>query len=146
MASNNHYYFFVYIVDTATERLCQSDFECPSNTACLNRQCVSPCLANPCAHTAECRVENHRHICECAAGYVGDPYIDCNPDSIPHPECRSNSECPAEKACINSICQNPCMNNRCGLNAECITIQHHPTCHCQQGLAGNPQVQCFEST
>lgn len=133
-------------VDTSTVKLCESDSECPSEQACLNRRCNSPCIANPCAHTAECRVENHRRICECANGYVGNPYVDCDSETQPKAGCRSDSDCGSDKACINRLCQNPCMNNRCGLNAECTTVQHHPTCRCQQGLAGNPQIQCFEST
>lgn len=60
------------------------------------------------------------------------------------PECRTNTECSSDKACINQRCQNPCSSNRCGLNAECITINHHPSCHCQSGLAGDPQLQCFK--
>jgi len=59
------------------------------------------------------------------------------------PECRTNAECPSNKACINQLCQDPCISNRCGLNAECTTINHHPSCHCQHGLAGDPQIQCF---
>jgi len=64
-------------------------------------------------------------------------------EDIVLPECRTNIECPSDKACINQLCQDPCSSNRCGLNAECITVNHHPSCHCQHGLAGDPQVQCF---
>lgn len=65
-------------------------------------------------------------------------------ENVVLPECRINTECPSDKACINQLCQDPCFSNRCGLNAECITINHHPSCHCQHGLAGDPQAQCFK--
>lgn len=140
--------------------------------ACLNRQCINPCTVNPCASNAECHIENHRRTCQCPPAYAGDPFINCYEGIILYPfllislpnkqlnvfflhycfpstenvvlvECGTNTECPSDKACINQRCQDPCSSNRCGLNAECITINHHPSCHCQSGLAGDPQLQCF---
>lgn len=139
--------------------------------ACLNRRCINPCTVNPCAPNAECHIENHRRTCQCPRGYAGDPFINCYEGIVSHafffysskvsdrasftslsftstedvilPECRTNTECPSDKACINQLCQDPCSSNSCGLNAECITINHHPSCHCQHGLAGDPQAQCF---
>lgn len=111
--------------------------------ACLNHQCVNPCSANSCSPTAECLVQNHRHVCQCPSGYVGDPYVKCYVEATILSECQRNSDCPRNEACINHLCQNPCLTNRCGHNADCVTIEHRPTCQCQAGQAGNPQIQCF---
>ena len=36
---------------------CRSDSECPSQTACINQQCVNPCtVADPCGTNAQCQV------------------------------------------------------------------------------------------
>lgn len=44
---------------------------------CLNQRCINPCAVNPCASNAECYVENHRRICQCPAGHIGDPFVIC---------------------------------------------------------------------
>ena len=53
--------------------------------------------------------------------------------------CASDSECPTDKACFNGNCVNPC---NCGLNAECVVIQHTPLCFCPPGYSGDPRVEC----
>ena len=130
-------------IEKQVQEICTSDSECSPSLACLNRQCASPCTINPCASSAECRVENHRHVCTCPTGLLGDGLIGCSREPSPAPECTSNSDCSTNFGCINQRCVNPCASNRCGSNADCITIDHHPTCHCPEGYAGNPQVQCF---
>lgn len=65
-------------------------------------------------------------------------------DTDSFPECTSNLDCAPNEACINELCQNPCVSTQCGLNAECLTVNHHPTCHCKQNFAGDPQIQCFK--
>lgn len=114
---------------------------------CQNRICVNPCTnGNPCDRTAECRIENHRAVCKCPPNYVGDPFVRCFLEPpAPKPECTYDHDCPASKACLNQACRDPCAErNPCSQNAECRTIQHHPTCHCPQGWAGDPQNQCYK--
>lgn len=126
---------------------CVTNDDCSPMDNCQNRVCVNPCTnGNPCDRTAECRIENHRAICTCPPGYVGDPFIRCFLESpAPKPECTYDHECPASKACINQACRDPCAErNPCSQHAECRTIQHHPTCHCPAGWAGDPQVQCYK--
>ena len=53
--------------------------------------------------------------------------------------CVADSECPQDKACFNGNCVNPC---NCGLNAECVVIQHTPLCFCPPGYSGDPRVEC----
>ncbi|XP_072156849.1 uncharacterized protein [Bemisia tabaci] len=52
-------------------------------------------------------------------------------------------DCIAAKACINGSCKNPCSFKRCGTNAECMVIQHEPSCVCKTNFAGNPLLECF---
>lgn len=43
--------------------------------------------------------------------------------------CASNNECPAQKACINSVCTDPCsLANHCGPQQECKVIEHQAVC------------------
>ena len=68
-------------------------------------------------------------------GYFGDPYTQCRP------ECVTNSDCPANRACANLKCIDPCPGT-CGLQARCQVVNHIPTCTCKQGYRGDPFTQC----
>jgi len=119
---------------------CRSDAECDSNKACINTECVNPCLLDQsCGKNAECLATNHRAICECRQGFRGDPYNACYIIG-----CRSDSECPSDKACINSDCQHPCIvSNPCApVNAECFNQNHQAVCRCRPGFIGNPFFSC----
>ena len=52
---------------------CLTDPECPTTLACRNEKCVDPC---DCAANADCEARNHRGICTCRPGYIGDPYFE----------------------------------------------------------------------
>jgi len=61
-------------------------------------------------------------------------------------ECRTDSECQQDRACIENVCQEPCLavgREPCGLNGICRTEQHRPVCYCPDGWGGDPHVQCF---
>lgn len=61
------------------------------------------------------------------------------------PECKSDTDCPGDKACVNRRCQNPCiLANPCGTDAECKPLQHRPVCRCRDGWSGNPQILCYK--
>ncbi|RZF34371.1 hypothetical protein LSTR_LSTR008910 [Laodelphax striatellus] len=130
----------------STSAGCHSDSECPSTDTCLNQRCVNPCaLSNPCAKNAECQALNHKAVCRCPPGLLGDPFVNCYKEPLASPECSSDSDCPSLRACVNRRCQDPCIvANPCGLSAECSTSNHRPVCACPQGWAGNPQVQCYK--
>lgn len=55
---------------------CVQNSECPTNLACINFKCKSPCLGL-CGINAECTVIHHRGICQCALQYTGDPFTQC---------------------------------------------------------------------
>lgn len=118
---------------------CRSNSECDSGKACLNGNCINPCLVeNPCAPSAECFVNNNRAECRCLSGYRGNPYEQCNVIG-----CRSNSDCPTDKSCENQLCVNPCVySNPCSTRAECVSQNHIAVCRCPDGLIGNPLVEC----
>lgn len=126
---------------------CTKNDDCGPSETCQNRNCVNPCAnGNPCDRSAECRVENHRAVCSCPPGYIGDPFVNCFIEPIVQkPECVSDSECASTLACINQACQNPCaQRNPCTDHAECHVVQHHPRCTCPSGWAGDPQVRCYK--
>lgn len=56
--------------------------------------------------------------------------------------CKSDSECPQTQACISRECQNPCLFEQCGVNAECSVRNHRPKCTCLPGHKGNPYDRC----
>lgn len=61
-------------------------------------------------------------------------------------ECKSDSECPFDKACINENCLDPCRNGgtaQCGRGAECTIQSHHAQCTCPAGTQGNPLISCI---
>jgi len=56
---------------------CTSDPECPIHLACIQEKCQDPCFTAKCGVNAECKVNNHRAVCVCRVGYIGDPYSIC---------------------------------------------------------------------
>ena len=65
------------IIFSAPKPECTSDPECPYHLACIQEKCQDPCYSHSCGRNAECKAKNHRAICICFPGYVGDPYSFC---------------------------------------------------------------------
>ena len=61
---------------------CTTDPECPDHLACIREKCQNPCHTTTCGINAECKAKNHRAICICLIGYVGDPYTVCEERKI----------------------------------------------------------------
>lgn len=61
------------------------------------------------------------------------------------PVCQYNEDCPPNKLCdrLNRICINPCLEDSCGENAECLPKNHGVDCRCLPGFEGNPYVECL---
>lgn len=55
---------------------CQSNQECPDNKACINYQCVNPCIGK-CASNAICEPKAHLAVCKCPEGTTGDALVSC---------------------------------------------------------------------
>lgn len=118
---------------------CRTDTECESHQACINGNCISPCLLNnTCGSNAECYVERNRPLCRCLSGFEGDAYTYCN-----LVECRANGDCPLDKQCHAHRCIDPCLSgNLCGSNAICLVRNHIAVCKCDQGYVGSPYIEC----
>jgi hypothetical protein len=128
---------------------CKSDNDCPLDKACVDRQCINPCLiGQPCAPNADCFVLQHRPQCRCPQGLEGDPRVYCRPpEPEAQPECRQDPDCPSGLACINEHCQNPCrVLNPCHPTANCRVINTSPVrtmiCECPPGTLGDGYSAC----
>ncbi|KAG8317254.1 hypothetical protein J6590_031385 [Homalodisca vitripennis] len=65
------------------EITCVSDSDCPSQTACINSECVNPCNATePCGVNTRCQVFDtpvwRTMVCECLPGYQGNAAVRCD--------------------------------------------------------------------
>lgn len=118
---------------------CRTESECGSGKACINGHCINPCVVeDPCGPNAECFAIGSRAECRCVSGYQGNPYERCNIIG-----CRSNSDCPSNRACINAQCINPCVyEHPCAPQAECTVQNHLALCKCPPSLEGNPYTAC----
>lgn len=100
---------------------CTVHSDCPSNRACMNEKCRDPCTGS-CGTGAECNVINHTPICNCLAGYTGDPFTYCQVK-------------PQE---IEPIVSDPCNPTPCGPNAQC----DNGICTCLPEFQGDPYRGC----
>lgn len=55
---------------------CILNSECPRDKYCLRNKCTDPC-PSVCGLNAQCTVVNHIPVCNCIAGYEGDPFAGC---------------------------------------------------------------------
>lgn len=115
---------------------CRIDDECASNLACVSGRCQSPCaVSNPClASNKSCQVLDHRPVCICVD--------DCKPSvSI----CLRDRGCPANMACVNYQCVNPCDDFACPENRPCYVQEHKAVCKfCPTGFSVDPQYGCIK--
>ncbi|KAJ8890118.1 hypothetical protein PR048_009625 [Dryococelus australis] len=94
----------------------------------------NPCVPSPCKPGAQCIVHEGTVAMCLGCGYstIG---ASCRP------ECLTHSDCSFNQACMNKRCGDPCQG-ACGINADCLVINHNPVCSCPRGLAGNPFEHC----
>lgn len=93
-----------------------------------------PCIPSPCGAFSECRDIGGVPSCSCLPTYRGSP-PNCKP------ECTINTECPANMACMQQKCRDPCPGS-CGILAECSVVNHVPICSCLSGYTGDPFTSC----
>ena len=65
---------------------CTTDYECPKHLACIREKCQDPCQTHTCGINAECMVRNHRALCVCLSGFVGDPFTICEERKLETPQ------------------------------------------------------------
>ncbi|XP_067015307.2 adhesive plaque matrix protein 2 [Anabrus simplex] len=115
---------------------CESDSECRQDQSCQNYRCRSVCTQDACGKGARCQPKDHRAICSCPEGYIGNPYGNCRP------ECYTHSECPTSKpTCFYGKCMDPC-KGACGQNANCRVRGEVAVCSCPRNMTGNPFQYC----
>lgn len=124
---------------------CRANSNCPPNRACINDQCLDPCLNSPCAPTAECVSLDYQALCRCPAGTFGEPSVRCEP--VPQKECYTDSDCPSQHACFSGMCANPCLRlNPCDDSSLCKVIDSLPLrtmlCVCPDGQVKTSDGTC----
>jgi len=97
---------------------------------------TDPCTPSPCGSNAICKEFNGAGSCTCLPNYIGNPYEGCRP------ECVLNSDCPANLACMNTKCRDPCPGS-CGRNALCQVVNHLPMCNCYPRYTGDAFSYCI---
>ncbi|XP_046465435.1 neurogenic locus notch homolog protein 3 isoform X1 [Neodiprion pinetum] len=97
---------------------------------------VSGCDTYTCGTNAKCTISEGRPVCSCLNLHMGDPLVQCV-----RVECQINEDCLGSRACLNNKCIDPCPGF-CGLNAECHTRDHVPTCTCLARYTGDPYTSC----
>lgn len=141
---------------------CRTSANCPDENSCIKGKCINACaVSGACGRGATCTPSDHVAVCNCPSGFRGDPDVECR--EIP-PEChqdddcglericlkqkcivgcRTHSNCPYDKACVNGFCQSPCdIGGMCGVNTICRAERHEAHCSCSPGYTGDPLRQC----
>lgn len=105
---------------------CTLNSDCPQDKSCENQKCVNPCLAEPCARNAHCKVRHHSPICSCPSGFTGNPFQFCEEIRIIEEPIRPTAP------------PNPCQPSPCGPFAECRVRGDQAVCSCLQSYIGSP--------
>lgn len=64
--------------DVGCETECTVSSDCPPSKACVNFECIDPCVGT-CGSRAICSVVSHNPLCSCEVGFTGDPLVACYP-------------------------------------------------------------------
>lgn len=129
---------------------CDRHEDCPTNLACDPTQntCVNPCATYPitCGASKKCEVRHHHAMCVCKGFVVNNMgELTCKPDTI---ECGRDDECPSNRACVNSLCQDPCRISKkplCGADKTCEVLNHKPICLCMENCSPSLSI-CLKDT
>ncbi|XP_018012722.1 neurogenic locus notch homolog protein 3 [Hyalella azteca] len=116
---------------------CRSGYVGDPFTSCRRFDPQELCRPSPCGRNTNCQVQGERAVCTCLPNYVGDPLTGCRP------ECERDSHCPANFACQNNRCVNPCQNGVCGDGALCNVRNGVAVCTCPEFYLGNPYTRCY---
>lgn len=109
---------------------------CNSGLPFLSGVPQETCETVQCGANSVCLERNGVLTCVCKPEYYGNPYLACRP------ECVLNTDCPNNRACINSKCEDPCAG-ACGVGALCDCVNHVPVCFCPPEMTGDPFFSCY---
>ncbi|CAL4065694.1 unnamed protein product, partial [Meganyctiphanes norvegica] len=56
---------------------CANNDDCTLDNSCINNLCYDVCSLGICGEDADCKIHEHRPICNCPPGTTGDPLIGC---------------------------------------------------------------------
>lgn len=113
---------------------CRRDADCPSNEACINNKCQTPCAPGICSKNRTCLVLDHKPVCVCTEN--------CHPEVF---ICLRDAGCPPSLTCRNYQCVNPCLNTSCPQDAPCFVEDHKAVCRfCPQGYSADPKNGCVK--
>lgn len=80
---------------------CNDNNDCSTEKICIDSSCLNPCtLTNACGTNADCIATNHIGLCNCKAGYTGDPQLGC----VTLQYCATDNQCPSGTKCFNGVC------------------------------------------
>lgn len=120
----------------ANQAVCFTDSDCEPKLACHTNtgKCFNPCESSSikCKDNKKCEVHYHKATCVCKNGFMVNERgeISCGPERS---ECKTDDQCPANKACIDQLCQNPCtatLEPPCAPDKGCDVLNHKPNCIC----------------
>jgi len=58
---------------------CENNGDCTTDNSCINKLCTDVCSGgNVCGQQAHCQTRNHRPLCLCPPGTIGNPWIQCS--------------------------------------------------------------------
>lgn len=111
---------------------CQKHADCASTLSCENGKCKNPCESIQCGRNALCAVSNHKAMCQCPEGHLGDArdaQVGCF-----RVECLSRNDCGPFRNCHEETnkCINPCEYANCG-RGNCAVADHEAICTCFAG-------------
>lgn len=107
---------------------------CPSDQACINKQCKDPCaIGGQCGSCSECSVVNHGVQCSCPDNFNGDPfkgcviapqrcnsYCKCDESGVFCAEdCKTTSDCACGQICNRGKCRSKCNPGNCPAGQLC---------------------------
>lgn len=138
------------------EHTCDANSDCAGHFVCQpdingQRQCVDSCFNFVCQDPNEyCSSKNGNPQCHCLEGYVRNPQTStCEQPAFP--DCTTDADCNSAEACkpdglgvlrCTPVCSPvncpTCNFISCSANAECVPLNHAPSCQCLLGFTGNP--------
>lgn len=121
--------------------ICSADKDCISSEACIEHECVNPCLVevNACEPLKKCETRNHKPVCSCKYGHMltENGELLCAPAKL---ECLIDEDCASNLTCSLGRCHNPCDVKipLCEPNRTCAVVNHRPVCLCMDDC--NPSL------
>jgi hypothetical protein len=145
---------------------CILNEECPAAKTCINKKCIDVCIKGVCGINANCKPIDHRAVCQCNKGYIGDAFTQCvkPPERDERIDPCNPSPCDPGVTCIaydgrtaicdvcssphakfNPKCRPECISNsECPFNRACINQKCIDPCPGSCGFKTKCEVRNHE--